>query len=353
MPVTGGPAATARACTRGDLVAAHRQPDDDLRVPGGGRYSSGRRRHRRGRVVVDRSGGSGPGLTLLMALVHMCGPTAPRCVPPRSGDGRDPVRRGRLRDRRHLRPGAAGHGVRRGHHADPRRRADGVASATRLDHCRKDSLVWHQQLDVDTDAWADADRHKSFLYTGARLELSLLQRDEVNKNYRNLLSADNDRFLDDAIAARAHTRRLRSIGIGVGGTAGRGVDDHGGNLVSAGRSSGEGTQCRRTHGDDVQHTEPAIGQSPQWRHGCCCPATKRYPGDGAIVERILGAVSSPLATSVSGTPRRSRSGLPRSGKLVASAGGDRTVRVGDGPRLWGSPEICCDAGVVFGNSSPR
>ena len=213
----------------------------------------------------------------------------------------------------------------------------------------KDSLVWHQQLDVDTDAWVDADRHKSFLYTGARLELSLLQRDEVNKNYRNLLSADNDRFLDDAIADRAHTRRLRSIGIGV--VALLAVVS----MITAGISFRQAAALEKER-NAAEHTAMMSNilslqsANPSVAARMLLSGHKRYPGDGAIVERILGAVSSPLATSVSGhTAAVYDLAYSRSGKLVASAGGDRTVRVWETGQGSGDPLKSVATLEGFGN----
>ena len=191
----------------------------------------------------------------------------------------------------------------------------------------KDALVWRQQLDVDTDAWVDAARHKSFLYTGARLELSLYQRDKVNQTYRNLLSADNDRFLDAAVADRRHSRRLRSIGIGV--VALLAIVS----MIAAGISLRQARELARERNAaeytammsnvlSLQNSNPSVAAR------VLLSGHKLYPDDGAIVERMLGAVSSPLATSVSGhTSAVYDLAYSRAGDLVASAAGDRTVRV--------------------------
>lgn len=191
----------------------------------------------------------------------------------------------------------------------------------------KDSLVWRQQLDVDTDAWVEADRHKSFLYTGARLELSLLQRDQVNKNYRNLLSADNDRFLDDAIDDRKHTRRLRSIAIGA--VAVLAVVS----MIAAGISIRQARDLEKQR-NAAEHTALTSNvlslqsANPSVAARLLLSGHKLYPNDEAITERILGAVSSPLATSVPGhTSAVYDLAYSRKGDLVASASGDRTVRL--------------------------
>ncbi|GAB05709.1 putative WD-40 repeat protein [Gordonia amarae NBRC 15530] len=191
----------------------------------------------------------------------------------------------------------------------------------------KDSLVWRQQLDVDTDAWVEADRHKSFLYTGARLELSLLQRDQVNKNYRNLLSADNDRFLDDAIDDRKHTRRLRSIAIGA--VAVLAVVS----MIAAGISIRQARDLEKQR-NAAEHTALTSNvlslqsANPSVAARILLSGNKLYPNDETISERILGAMSSPLATSVPGhTSAVYDLAYSRQGDLVASASGDRTVRL--------------------------
>ena len=278
-----------------------------------------------------------------MALVHVRADGAALRAP-RSGDGRDPVRRGRLEIVdifAQARLVTVSDEVIMLIHdvvltAWPRLRGWIIAG--------KDSLVWHQQLDVDTDAWVDADRHKSFLYTGARLELSLLQRDEVNKNYRNLLSADNDRFLDDAIAARAHTRRLRSIGIGV--VALLAVVS----MITAGISFRQAAALEKER-NAAEHTAMMSNilslqsANPSVAARMLLSGHKRYPATVPSSNGYSGRCRVRWPRRCPGTPRRSTIWPThvRGSWWRRRAETGRYV-CGRRAKAPGSPEICCDAG---------
>ncbi len=74
-----------------------------------------------------------------------------------------------------------------------------------------DTHVWWQQLDADTQAWLDNGRSRSFLYTGPRLDDAKRHRRALRGQYVHLLSAENDEFLDSAVAMERR-RRLLQLG---------------------------------------------------------------------------------------------------------------------------------------------
>ena len=208
--------------------------------------------------------------------------------------------------------------------------------------------LWRQQLDIDTAAWAGNGKHKSFLYTGSRLEMALFQRSAVGEHYRHLLTADNEAFLEAAVEQRRGNRMVRTGAIGlvvilaVISTIAAVISLRQAHDLTQQRNNAEHAALM-SHIDSLRTTNPTVAAR------LLLAAHKLYPDDESVSERILGAASTPLATTATGHDGPIYDvAVSADGSTVATASGDRSVR------LWASSDDAASYRTVatlrgFGN----
>ncbi|WP_419219854.1 NACHT and WD repeat domain-containing protein [Gordonia sp. CPCC 206044] len=187
--------------------------------------------------------------------------------------------------------------------------------------------LWRQQLDTDTTAWVAAGRSRSFLYTGSRLDTARSHRATLRRNYQHLLSAENEAFLDAALAQQRRLRMVRVASIGVvvvlavvstitAVFAFRQAHD-----LEHQRNNAE-RAALLSHIDSLQQTNPSLAAR------LLLVADGLYPDDQSVRQRVLGAATSPLSRPLTGhTGPVYDVSFDADGSHFASASGDRTARL--------------------------
>ncbi|WP_024500189.1 WD40 repeat domain-containing protein [Gordonia amicalis] len=190
-----------------------------------------------------------------------------------------------------------------------------------------DTHVWWQQLDADTQSWVDNGRSRSFLYTGSRLDDAKRHREALRSNYVHLLSRDNDEFLDSAVAAQRR-RRLLQVGavsviavLAIAASITAVIGFRQAHDLRQQRNAAE-RAALLSHIDSMEYSNPSLAAR------LLLVAHQLYPDDPTVAGRLRGAATSPLATQITGhTGPVYDLAFDRSGRYLASASGDRTVRV--------------------------
>ncbi|MCD2145429.1 nSTAND1 domain-containing NTPase [Gordonia paraffinivorans] len=190
-----------------------------------------------------------------------------------------------------------------------------------------DTHVWWQQLDADTQAWLDNGRSRSFLYTGPRLDDAKRRRRALRGQYVHLLSAENDVFLDSAVAMERR-RRLLQLGavsvivvLAIAATITAAIGFRQAHDLREQRNSAE-RQALLSTIDTMKRSNPSLAAR------LLLVAHQLYPEDATVAAALRGAATSPLATQVTGhTGPVYDLAFDRAGDLLASASGDRTVRL--------------------------
>ncbi|ETA05878.1 MULTISPECIES: WD40 repeat domain-containing protein [Gordonia] len=190
-----------------------------------------------------------------------------------------------------------------------------------------DTHVWWQQLDADTQSWVANGRSRSFLYTGSRLDDAKSHREALRSNYVHLLSRENDEFLDSAVAMQRR-RRLLQLGavsvIVILAIAASIIAVFGFRQAHDLRQQRNAAEraALLSHIDSMEHSNPSLAAR------LLLVAHQLYPDDPTVVGHLRGAATSPLATQVTGhTGPVYDLAFDRTGRYLASASGDRTVRV--------------------------
>ncbi|AZG46090.1 NACHT and WD repeat domain-containing protein [Gordonia insulae] len=187
--------------------------------------------------------------------------------------------------------------------------------------------LWRQQLDVDTTAWVDTARSRSFLYTGSRLDTARQHRAALRRNYQHLLSADSEAFLDAAVVQQRRRRVVRICSISlvvvlaVVSTITAAIGFRQAHDLTLQRNSAE-RSALLSHIDSLQQTNPSLAAR------LLLVAHSLYPDDPTVTQRILGAATSPLSQPLVGhTGPVYDVTFDATGDRFASASGDRTARL--------------------------
>ncbi|MCH5645248.1 MULTISPECIES: hypothetical protein [unclassified Gordonia (in: high G+C Gram-positive bacteria)] len=187
--------------------------------------------------------------------------------------------------------------------------------------------LWRQQLDADTESWVSSGRSRSFLYTGSRLDDARHHRTSLRRTYQHLLSKENDEFLD-AAAAQQRRRRLLLIvaavivaGLAVASTITAAIGLRQAHDLTLQRNAAE-RAALLSHIDSMQQTNPSLAAR------LLLVAHNLYPDDPTVTSRVRGAATSPLAYPLTGhTGPVYDLAFNSDGRFLASAGGDREVRL--------------------------
>ncbi|AFR47392.1 nSTAND1 domain-containing NTPase [Gordonia sp. KTR9] len=190
-----------------------------------------------------------------------------------------------------------------------------------------DNHLWRQQLDADSAAWLANGRGRSFLYTGSRLDDAKRRRRTLRSDYLHLLSKENDAFLDAAVAMQQR-RRLTRIGavsvivvLAIAATITAAIGFRQAHDLRQQRNAAE-RSALLSHIDSMQFSNPSLAAR------LLLVAHRIYPDDPTVESRLRGAATTPLVTPLTGhTGPVYDLSFDRTGTRLASASGDRTVRV--------------------------
>ncbi|WP_299573153.1 hypothetical protein [uncultured Williamsia sp.] len=184
-----------------------------------------------------------------------------------------------------------------------------------------------QQLDEDARAWVETGRDPSFLYRGARLAEALRMHRSYSTRYRHLLSGDDQEFLDRAVAAG---RRRRTVVIGavalvvvlaIVSTVAAAIG-----LQQSSALRGQRDAAQRAA--LLSQIQNVAGHDPSLAQRLRLVAHDRWPGEQSVDGDLLSATTQPLARVLTGHDGPVYDlGYSRDGRLLASASGDRTVRL--------------------------
>ncbi|WP_439030195.1 nSTAND1 domain-containing NTPase [Gordonia terrae] len=210
-----------------------------------------------------------------------------------------------------------------------------------------DTHRWRQQLDSDTEAWLDNHRGRSFLYTGSRLDEAMRHRAALHSDYLHLLSRENDAFLDAALAMQQR-RRLTRVGavsvivvLAIAATITAAIGFRQAHDLREQRNAAE-RSALLSHIDGMQASNPSLAAR------LLLIAHRIYPDDPTVASRLRGAATTPLVTPVAGhTGPVYDLAFDRTGRYLASASGDRTVRIWERADAPGYREVAVLRG--FGN----
>ncbi|EON32475.1 putative NTPase, NACHT family protein [Gordonia terrae C-6] len=190
-----------------------------------------------------------------------------------------------------------------------------------------DNHLWRQQVDADSAAWMANGRGRSFLYTGSRLDDAKRRRRTLRSDYLHLLSKENDAFLDAAVAMQQR-RRLTRIGavsvivvLAIAATITAAIGFRQAHDLRQQRNAAE-RSALLSHIDSMQFSNPSLAAR------LLLVAHRIYPDDPTVESRLRGAATTPLVTPLTGhTGPVYDLSFDRTGTRLASASGDRTVRV--------------------------
>ncbi len=187
--------------------------------------------------------------------------------------------------------------------------------------------LWRQQLDADTESWLAAGRSRSFLYTGSRLEDARDHRASLRRSYQHLLSRENDEFLDAAVRGQRRRRVLVIVaavivaGLAIASTITAAISFRQAHDLTLQRNAAE-RAALLSHIDSMQQSNPSLAAR------LLLVAHGLYPDDPTVTSRIRGAATSPLALPLTGhTGPVYDINFDSTGRFMASAGGDREVRL--------------------------
>lgn len=187
--------------------------------------------------------------------------------------------------------------------------------------------LWRQQLDADTASWLAAGRSRSFLYTGSRLEDARDHRASLRRSYQHLLSRENDEFLDAAVRGQRRRRVLVIVaavivaGLAIASTITAAISFRQAHDLTLQRNAAE-RAALLSHIDSMQQSNPSLAAR------LLLVAHGLYPDDPTVTSRIRGAATSPLALPLTGhTGPVYDINFDSTGRFMASAGGDREVRL--------------------------
>lgn len=188
---------------------------------------------------------------------------------------------------------------------------------------------WRQQLDADTDAWTSTGHSRSFLYTGSRLDDARAHRAALRQDYQDLLSAENEAFLQAALDQERRRRLVRVLSVAlvmvlaVVSTITAAIALRQAHALTLQRNGAE-RAALLSHIDSLQQTDPSLAAR------LLLVARSLYPDDPTVTQRVLGAATSPLARSLPGhTGPIYDVSFDADGSHLATAGGDRTARLWD------------------------
>ncbi len=190
-----------------------------------------------------------------------------------------------------------------------------------------DNHLWRQQVDADSAAWLANGRGRSFLYTGSRLDDAKRRRRALRSDYLHLLSKENDAFLDAAVAMQQR-RRLTRIGavsvivvLAIAATITAAIGFRQAHDLRQQRNAAE-RSALLSHIDSMQFSNPSLAAR------LLLVAHRIYPDDPTVESRLRGAATTPLVSPLTGhTGPVYDLSFDRTGTRLASASGDRTVRV--------------------------
>ncbi|UPW10004.1 hypothetical protein M1C59_03880 [Gordonia terrae] len=190
-----------------------------------------------------------------------------------------------------------------------------------------DNHLWRQQVDADSAAWLANGRGRSFLYTGSRLDDAQRRRRTLRSDYLHLLSRENDAFLDAAVAMQRqrHLTRLGAVSVivvlAIAASITAAIGFRQAHDLRQQRNAAE-RSALLSHIDSMQYSNPSLAAR------LLLVAHHLYPDDPTVASRLRGAATTPLVTSLTGhTGPVYDLSFDRTGTRLASAGGDRTVRV--------------------------
>ena len=190
-----------------------------------------------------------------------------------------------------------------------------------------DNHLWRQQVDADTAAWLANGRGRSFLYTGSRLEDAKRRRRTLRSDYLHLLSNENDAFLDAAVAMQQR-RRITRVGavsvivvLAIAASITAAIGFRQAHDLREQRNAAE-RSALLSHIDSIQYSNPSLAAR------LLLVAHEVYPDDPTVQSRLRGAATTPLVAPLTGhTGPVYDLSFNRTGTQLASASGDRTVRV--------------------------
>ncbi|ALG83303.1 NACHT and WD repeat domain-containing protein [Gordonia phthalatica] len=190
-----------------------------------------------------------------------------------------------------------------------------------------DLLQWRQQLADDADAWNRNDHRPDYLYSGGRLETALANRAGLGQHRQVLLPAGSATFLDAAEQQQVRRRRLRIgailavvlLAVAAVVTA----------VIAMGQSADLARQRNAAERTAVMSSiDGLVNSDPSLAARLLSVADKHYPDDSRVRSGILASYMSPLARSLNGHDGAVYDVVfSRDGRLLATAGNDRTVRI--------------------------
>ncbi len=188
-----------------------------------------------------------------------------------------------------------------------------------------DTHVWWQQLDADTQAWLDNGRSRSFLYTGPRLDDAKRHRRALRGQYVHLLSAENDEFLDSAVAMERR-RRLLQLGavsvivvLAIAATITAAIGFRQAHDLREQRNSAE-RQALLSTIDTMKRSNPSLAAR------LLLVAHQLYPEDATVAAALRGASTSPPRDAGHGPHRTGLRPRVRPGRRPAGLGERRSDR---------------------------
>lgn len=190
-----------------------------------------------------------------------------------------------------------------------------------------DLLQWRQQLGADAEAWHRNDRRPDYLYSGGRLESALANRAGLGEHRQVLLPAGAADFLDAAMQQKTRRGRLRIGAIVavvllalVAVVTAVIATDQSADLARQ-RNAAERTAL-------LSSIDGLVNSDPSLAARLLSIAEKHYPDDSRVRSGVLASYMSPLARSLSGHDGAVYDVVfSRDGRLLATAGNDRAVRI--------------------------
>ncbi|MBM7369498.1 NACHT and WD repeat domain-containing protein [Gordonia hydrophobica] len=190
-----------------------------------------------------------------------------------------------------------------------------------------DRLQWRQQLAEDAETWNRNDRRADYLYSGARLETALAHRTELGQHRQILMPAGSVDFLDAARHQQRRRGRLRMGAVGAVIVLGLAA------VVTAVIALKQSADLERQR-NGAEHTavmasiDGLANADPSLAARILTIADRRYPDDRRVRSGLLAAYMSPLARSLDGHDGAVYDVVfSHDGRLLATAGNDRTVRI--------------------------